>query len=368
MKIVVDRDLLLKNISKVIPIAVKAKTLNILEYLLIEVEDTVVLTSNDMNVQIQTEFNTEIIEKGSCLVKAKLFSEIIKKMPSNNEIVLEKKNNEIFIHCGKIEFKLPTLDPQDFPKMERKQTENRISINKDEFIKSIDMVVFSASKEDIRPTLKGVLFEKKDDKLFFVALDGHRLSVKNVDYTSIDGEISKIIPAETLDDVTKIAQLEDVEEINISFFENQAYFIIGSTNVICSLIAGKFFDYRNAIPNEHSTKVIINSEILNSSIERATIVTREDKLDAPLVIFDINENSFVVQSISSTGKYDEELLCNVDGKHQRIGFNAKYFLEVFKVIKGDIEIKFVNQTSPCILRLIDDDKFIYVVLPLRMPE
>jgi len=368
MRFVVDKSTLQDNISKVIPAAASTKVTSVLECVLIEAEDVVVFTTNDMKMQMQTEFEAEILERGSALLKAKLLSDIVKKLPSGDVEVI-REENEVKIRSQKIEFRLPTLEPLDFPKMDRKPSESFCEFVASEFVDAVDKVIFATSKDETRPTFTGVLFEKEDDDFVnLVGMDGHRLAICKIKPVAVEGSFSKIVPAENLDDITKIVDIEEPEKVRVSFFENQATFEIGSTTVILTLISGKFFDYKSAIPTEYSTKISISSDVLESTLERASIVSKDEKTNIQAVIFETNGMMFTVKSVSADGRYEEDVLCSVEGKDIRVGFNVKYFLDVLKELDGEINLFITSQTSPSIVQKPDDPNYIYLVLPIKMPE
>ncbi|WAM31578.1 DNA polymerase III subunit beta [Caldicellulosiruptor naganoensis] len=367
MRFVVDKEVLQDNISKVIYSAASTKVTSILECVLIEAEDVVVLTTNDMKMQIQTEFNAEILEKGAALVKAKLLSDIVKKLPSG-DVEIIKEDNEVKVRCQKIEFRLPSLDPLDFPKMDRKPVDSYCEFVATEFEDAMDKVIFATSKDETRPTFTGVLFEREEDFVNLVGMDGHRLAICKLKPIEVDGEFSEIVPAENLDDITKIIDIEEADKVRVSFFENQALFEIGSTSIIVTLIAGRFFDYKNVIPTEYSTRISISSDVLESTLERASIVSKDEKTNVQAVIFEVSGMLFRVMSYSTDGRYEEDVLCDVEGKDIRIGFNVKYFLDVLKVLDGQVDLYITSNTSPSIVRPQDDQNYIYLVLPVKMPE
>ncbi|ADL41384.1 DNA polymerase III, beta subunit [Caldicellulosiruptor obsidiansis OB47] len=368
MRFVVDKDILQDNISKVIFSAASTKVSSILECVLIEAEDSIIFTTNDMKMQMQTEFKAEILQRGAALVKAKLFSDIVKKLPDGDVEVI-REENEVKIRSQKIEFRLPTLDPLDFPKMEKKPSESFCEFVASEFEDAIDKVIFATSKDETRPTFTGVLFEREEDEFVnLVGMDGHRLAICKIKPVEVDGNFSKIVPADNLDDITKIIDIEEAEKVRVSFYENQATFEIGSTTVIVTLISGKFFDYKSAIPTEYSTKISISADVLESTLERASIVSKDEKTNIQAVIFETNGMMFTVRSMSADGRFEEDVLCSVEGKDIRIGFNVKYFLDVLKVLDGEINLFITSQTSPSIVQKPDDENYIYLVLPIKMPE
>lgn len=367
MRFVVDRDVLQDNISKVISAAASSKVASVLECVLIEVEDVIVFTTNDMKMQMQTEFQAEIIERGAALLKAKLFADIVKKLPSG-EVEIVREDNEVKIRCKKIEFKLPTLDPLDFPKMDKKPTDSFCIFDAKDFTDAMTKVIFATSRDETRPTFTGVLFEKDGSKINIVGMDGHRLAICKKVYKESESDFSKIIPAENLNDIAKIIGIEDTDRVKVSFFENQALFEIGSTNVIVTLITGKFFDYKNVLPTEYSTKIKIDRDVLEGALERASIVSKDDKTNVQAVIFETVGMTFRVSSFSTDGRYEEDVMCEVEGKDVRVGFNVKYFLDVLKVLDGQIDLYITSSTSPSIVKQPEDDDYVYLVLPVKMPE
>lgn len=368
MKIIVDRETLYENISKVTKVAAQVKVSSILECVLIEAENVVVFTTNNMKIQLQTEFNAKIYEKGTALVKAKLLADIVKSLPDGN-VEISSDKDQLIVKSNNVEFKLPCLQTTEYPKMARKATESYCVFSTDDFANAVERVIFAVSKDETKPVFTGVLFEKEDEKVNVVAMDGHRLALCKITPLEAEGDFSKIIPCDGLENVLKIIDIENnAETVKMSFYENQVVFEVGSTTAIINLITGRFFNYKSVIPNSYTTKIQTSVEIMEDVLERAKIIAQGIRTGPPVVILNVVENALKVTTQSPDGDYSEDVTCTIEGDPLRMGFNVKYLLDVLKRLEGEIELQFTGEIQPCVVNKKDRTDYIYLVLPVKIPE
>ncbi|EGT4136430.1 DNA polymerase III subunit beta [Clostridium perfringens] len=356
------------KLQESIAIAQKAitgkSTMPILEGLYIEASENIVtIIGSDKDVSIETKFEANITEPGKLVVDAKIFGEIIRKLP-NDKIKIETVSEEaIRITCQKSVFDLLHMNAEDFPSLPKINENMIFSINQGILKNMIKGTSFAIAQDETRPILQGILFEIKDSKLNLVALDGYRLAIRteNID---TNNTINAVIPGKTLNEVAKI--LEDSEEIvNITFTPNHILFNMGDTKVISRLLEGEFIKYDALLPKEHKLQIEVDKQTLQNGIERASLMAKEG--NSNLVKFDITDENIVITSNSQLGKVREEVTIKLQGDEIQIAFNSKYLLDVLKNMEEDkIELRMTSSISPCIIRNKNNDLCEYLVLPVRI--
>ncbi|MBZ4662514.1 MAG: polymerase subunit beta [Caloramator sp.] len=327
-------------------------------------DNKVTFTATDLDLGIETFIETEVYQEGATVVNSKLFGEFIRKLP-NDKIIIKMENNNVYITCQKSEFVLLGNNPDEFPKLPTINENSMYEISQDLIKSMIRSTIFAIAQEETRPILTGVLFEVKDGKLSFVALDGYRLALKRYDIDS-ENEISAVIPGKTLNEISKILETTD-EKAKITFTPNHILFNLGNTKVISRLLDGEFINYSQIIPEEYRLKVKVNRNELLDSIERASLLAREGKTN--LIKFDIKDSNMIITSNSQLGKVYEEVNIELEGENLKIAFNSKYFLDVLRIIDSDeIYLEFTTNVSPCVVKKCNSDDYIYLVLPVRLVE
>lgn len=341
-------------------------TYPILEGILIKaIDNKVYLTATDLDIGIETFIDANVIRPGSIVLNSKLFGEFIRMLP-NDIVSLELlDNNFVKITCQKSEFMILGNNPEEFPKLPAINENSLYEISQDVLRLMIKQTIFAIAQDETRPILTGVLFEVKDNVLSFVALDGYRLSLKKVELENASN-INAVIPGKTLNEISKIIEPSE-EKVKITFTPNHILFNLGNTKVISRLLDGEFVNYRQIIPQEHKLKVKVNRNLLLDSIERASLLAREGKTN--LIKFNIGNDKMIITSDSQYGKVQEEVTVQLEGDSLKIAFNSKYFLDVLRIIDSEeIYLEFTTNVSPCVVRKVDSDDYIYLVLPVRLIE
>ncbi len=358
-----------KELSKHINIAQKGisnrTTLQILDGILLETSrEKLKLTGTDLEISIETFVDCDILEEGSVVVNSRLFGDIIKKLP-DDDIILTVENNNINIVCQNSEFNIAGNSGEDYPELPILVKKDSLSIPRDMFKEVIRQTVFATAQDETRPYLTGVLAEVNEDNISFVALDGYRLALKKLTMGS-ETENKIIIPGRTLQELNKILDdNEDSFSINVS--DKHIVFNLGKTIMYSRLLEGQFFNYRDIIRNEHNTSFIVNKDEFRSSLERASLLAKEEK--ANLVKLSITDNKVIIRSNSEIGNVHEEVEGTQDGEDLNIAFNSRYILEGIKTIESDnIKLNFMGSLNPCIIDGLDDPNYTYLVLPVRLAK
>ena len=339
-------------------------TMPILEGLYIEASENIVtIIGSDKDVSIETKFEADVTEPGKLVVDAKIFGEIIRKLP-NDKIKIETVSEEaIRITCQKSVFDLLHMNAEDFPSLPKINENMIFSINQGILKNMIKGTSFAIAQDETRPILQGILFEIKDSKLNLVALDGYRLAIRteNID---TNNTINAVIPGKTLNEVAKI--LEDSEEIvNITFTPNHILFNMGDTKVISRLLEGEFIKYDALLPKEHKLQIEVDKQTLQNGIERASLMAKEG--NSNLVKLEMNEESIIITSNSQLGKVREELTINLQGEPIQIAFNSRYLLDVLKNVDDDeVKLEMTSSVSACVIKCKNTDNSKYLVLPVRL--
>ena len=367
MKVFIEREILISAINTVSK-AVMAKSPNpIFEGILVEAEgDKLIFTGNDREIAIEYSISTKILENGSLIVNAKMIGDIVRKLP-NAPIYIETDDKGILIiRCQEIEYNILTLKNEGFPKIDKFSSETSISLSEKKLKQIIKQTIFCTSTNESRPVLTGILFKLSKGMMTVTAVDGFRLALKNINIIEENLEGEYIIPAKTLNELLKILRDEDEQSIKICFSDNQVLFETGEYIMLSRLIEGTFIDYQKIIPNESVINAEVTASEFISCIERSALIINADDTKTPLRI-KIEGEDITFTCISKLGKMQESIKTNHTGGEIEIGFNHKYLLDAFKNTDcEEVTVGLNNSLSPCVIRPMKDDDFIFLILPVRL--
>lgn len=358
-----------KNLMHSISIVQKSvstkTTLPILKGIYLEAySNNLKLVGTDLEIGIENIIEAQVHQEGTVVIDARLFSEIIRKLPDEDVELKLQENNQLLIKCDTTEFNILCSDATDFPELPIIEEEQCHQISQELFRNMIRQTVFATSQDESRPILTGVLMEIENDRLNMVALDGYRLALRSGKINSVDSN-RVVIPAKTLNEISRIMNSDDDEPINIIFTENQGLFTIGNTKLISRLLEGEFINYNQILPKEHQSQIKVSTKRLLNSIERASLLAREGKNN--LVKFTINDDKMVITSNSEIGKVYEEISIELEGADLEIAFNSKYFIDALKAVdEEEVYLEFTTNISPGIIKPVNNQNYVYLVLPVRL--
>lgn len=359
-----EKQEILEGISIVQKAITGKSTLPILEGIYIKTNgSSLTMIGSDMDVSIQTLVNANIIENGEIVIDAKIFGEIIRKLP-NASIKIETMENQIIrITCEKSVFDVVYMNTSEFPELPELNEDLKISVNQKILKNMIKGTSFAIAQDETRPILQGILFEVKDNNLNLVALDGYRLAIKS-EYLDSDVNMEVVIPGKTLNEVSKI--LEDKDDIvDITFTNNHILFNLEKTKIISRLLEGKFINYVSLLPQEYKLLINVNRQELQNAIERASLMAKDGNTN--LIKLDIQQDTLIITSNSQLGKVREEISINLQGEDIEIAFNSRYLLDVLKNVEDDeIIMKMTSSISPCVMEEKNSENAKYLVLPVRL--
>lgn len=366
MKIITTKSNLLDCINIVQKSVSSKTTLPILEGILFDAKNgKLKLTATDLELGIETLSGVDVIEPGRIVLSSRIVGEIVRKLPDADVEIETVENNLVYIKSESSSFKIVSLPHEEFPELTSVKKENGITITQRAFKEMIRQTIFAVSTDEIRPILTGVLFDITGDKLTMVALDGFRMAVR---WNGIinDNNFKAVIPGKSLSEVGKI--LNDNEEpVNIYFTKNHILVQIEDTIVVSRLLEGEFINYKQIIPSDYKIKVKVSSDKLMDSCDRAALFAKDSSNN--MIKFEIADDLMIIMSNSQNGDVHEEVKIQKEGNDIEIAFNAKYFMDVLKVIESDeITIEFTTNVSPSIIRPCDETGYLYLVLPARFKK
>ena len=371
MKIVCEKEKILKAINSVTKAVASKTTMPILEGILIQTNDKEVkLTTYDLEIGIEYIIDADIKEQGATVVNAIMFSEIIRKLPDTEINISLNEQNLLVIECEGSLYKLATMNPDEFPELPQINVENSIEIEQNTLKDMIRKTIFAVSNEENRPIFTGCLFEIKNNKLNVVAVDGFRLAWKSKFLQNNSNDFTAVIPGRTLNEVNKII-LDSFDTIKIGVAKNQALFEMENCKLVTRLLDGEFLNYSSVIPENWETRIRVNRNNLQNCFERISLISAssiEKEKKYPVKV-SIDIGKVTISCTNQTGDAKEEMYVSTEGQNLEAGFNPKYFLDALRAIDDEeIFVDFGTSISPCIIRPVDDGDYIYMILPIRLKD
>lgn len=371
MRIICEKEKILKGITSVINGVASKTTMPVLEGILLQTNDNELkLTSYDLEIGIEYILEANVEEQGNTVVNAVMFSEIIKRLPATEIKLTINENNLLEIECEGSLYKLATMNPDDFPELPKINVDNSIEIEQTTLKNMIRKTIFAVSTEENRPIFTGCLFEVKENKLNVVAVDGYRLAVKTKELLNSGNDFSSVIPGKTLNEVNKIIS-DSFDTVKIGISRNQALFEMENCKIVTRLLDGEFLNYSNTIPKNWETRVKVNKNNIQNCFERILLISAssiEKEKKYPVKI-NIELGKVTISCANQTGDAKEEIFVNTEGKELEIGFNPRFFLDALKAIEDEeVYIEFGTNRSPCIIKPIEDGDYIYMILPIKMKD
>lgn len=364
MKIICSKSNLLHGVNIVSKAVPSRTTMAILECILIDAStNEIKLTANDMELGIETKIEGEIVERGVIALDAKIFSEIVRKLPDNEVTIETDASFKTIITCEKAKFNIIGKSGEDFsylPYIERNQS---IMLSQFTLKEIIRQTIFSIADSDNNKLMTGELFEINENQLKVVSLDGHRISIRNIELKENYESRKVVVPGKTLQEVSKILPGDANENVNIFFTDNHIVFEFDDTTVVSRLIEGEYFKIEQMLSSDYETKIKINKRELLNCIDRATLLVKEG--DKKPIIMNVTDGNMELKINSFIGSMNEDIDIQKEGKDILIGFNPKFFIDALRVIdEEEITLYMVNPKAPCFIK-DDEAKFIYLILPVN---
>ncbi|MBF0988435.1 MAG: DNA polymerase III subunit beta [Clostridiales bacterium] len=373
MKIIFEKDKMIKALNSVTKAVATKTTMPILEGILIQTNnDDIKLTCYDKELGIEYIIKeNNVLEQGSIVVNAIMFSEIIRKLPDTNITISINENNLLVIECEGSVYKLATMNPDDFPQLPEINVENSIELEQNTIKDMIRKTIFAISTEENRPVFTGCLFEVKNNKLNVVAVDGFRLAWKSKVLNTKTNDFEAVIPGRTLQEINKILA-DSFDLIKLGISKNQALFEIENCKIVTRLLDGEFLKYSEVIPKKWETRVRVNKNLISNCFERISLISSSsmEKEKRYPVKLNVEVGKIKISCTNQTGDAKEEIFTTTEGQDLEAGFNPKFFLDVFRNIDDEeVYINFGTSISPSVIKSIEDDgDYQYMILPVRLKK
>jgi len=370
MKIICKQEKLIKALNIVSRAVSQTSPHQITRGILIKTEGDmqISLSSTDIQMSITTKIDGIVNEFGGIVVSARLFTDLIRKLPAGDILIVTDEKLQVTVKNEKSDYKLQGKDEDEFPRIDQEEEGKKIKIDKEVFREMIAGTVFAASNDESRGVLIGVLFELKNGLLSLVALDGYRVAIKREEKSEYaDEDIKAVIPAKLLREAGKILTdiTEGEEEVLLDIDERRVKLFTEDTQARINLFDGEFIKYKDVLPKENRISAIVEREELLSAIERAAMLKREGEYT--VVRFSVGEKAITLSSRGNDGQGKEIVAAEKTGEDIEIGFDARFVMDALKAIPdGAIEMQFNTSVSPCLIRPTSGENFEYLILPVRL--
>ena len=365
MKFTCEKNQLVSAISVASRTVAQKSAISGLEGILIRAGVKVMLTGYNLETGITVSVDADIQETGACVMPARLFFDIVRKLPDDTVSIQVDESFKVSIKGGISSFTITALSADDYPELPDVDSEKGIRVPQNELKAMISGTIFAVSENQARPIHTGVLFEVDNDSITSVAVDGYRLALRRyLPEESLERTLKFVAPAAALKEVEKI--LGDTDD-PATFYPGSKHilFTIGDATLVCRILEGEFLDWRRVLPQNNPVKLVGNVSRLTDSIERVGLVISE-KLKSP-VRCKFGDNAAELRTVSTIGEaYD---VCPIagDGKDLEIGFNCKYLLDALRAVPdSECTLEMINGLSPIVLNPTEGNRYSSMVLPVRL--
>lgn len=376
MRFIIQRDFLLQSVQDVMKAITSRTTIPILTGIkIVAHEEGVTLTGSDSDISIESFIQkelagdeiVEIKQRGSIVLQARFFSEIIKKLPTDIVEIEVQPNLQTVIRSGKSEFKLNGLDAEEYPHLPQISEEHIFKIPTNLLKGLIRQTVFSVSTSETRPILTGVNWKVENNELICVATDSHRLALRKAEIEADNSEsYNVVIPGKSLNELIKILD-DSSDSVDIVITENQVLFKAKHLLFFSRLLEGNYPDTGRLIPNESKTEVVVVTKQFLNAIDRASLLAREGRNNV-VKLATMDDGAIEISSITpEIGTVVEEIPSqSIAGEELKISFSAKYMMDALKALEGsEIQISFTGAMRPFVIRPLHDDSILQLILPVR---
>lgn len=327
-----------------------------------------ILTGYDLEIGINTSIPAFVEETGAIILNAKVICEIVRKLPNEDVRIECDTRNIAFIECQNVKYEILGITADEYPELPSVTGGFPVVIESGMLSDMISRSIFAASTNDSKVVHTGLKFYIKENVLQIVGVDGFRLAVRKevIDYSG--EELTFVVPAKTLSELIKLVK-DDKDMVSLGVGKRHIVFELGNYSIISRLLDGEFLNYKSALPQSTKTSVVLKTKEFTECIERASLIIT-DKLKSPLK-FNISEEQFYgfikLSSVTAIGSASDMMKADITGENIEIGFNNKFLLDALKACETDeIVLNLNGPTSPSVILPPSSDKFIYLVLPVRL--
>ena len=366
MKFTCEKSQLVNAISVASRTVAQKSAISALEGIHVKAGIFLYLSGYNLETGITVTVSADVQEEGECVMPARLFFDIIRKMPDDEVTVSVDEQFKVRIESGISKFSITAMTADDYPELPDVESEKAIRLPQKELRDLISGTIFSVSENQARPIHTGCLIEVEPESITMVAVDGFRLALRRyLPEESTQRTVKFVTPAAALKEVEKILDDSDAPA-SFTLGRKHILFEMGGVTLVCRILEGDFLDWRRVVPMENPIKLVANRSRLTASIDRVGLIISE-KIKSP-VRCAFGDGLARFRTTTTIGEANDSCPMNGDGKDLEIGFNCKYLLEALKAVPADdVTLELSNGLSPIVLTPVDGSrKFAYMVLPVRL--
>jgi DNA polymerase-3 subunit beta len=356
----------LSNALSVVTRAIASRTtMPILEGVYMEaMDDHVKLIATDLQKGIETSLPAIVLEKGAVVLPGRLFSEVVRKLPEE-EVEIALQGTTVALDCLYSHTTLSAQDAEQYPSLPAVESALPITVSQVKFKDLIRQTIFSVATEELRPALTGALLEINGENCRMVALDGFRLALRQTKLGDNYGSLNAVIPGSSLTEIAKVLSSNAEDKMRITLTATHFLADMGNTRFITRLLDSEYVKYNQILPSEWRSRAKVATSEFGAALERASTLAREGRNN--LVRFNMTSSEIVLKADSEFGQANEKIGCKLEGEELEIAFNARYLNDILKNLDEDeLYLCFNTNISPCVIRPIEGDDFLYLVLPVRI--
>ena len=366
MRFTCEKNMLVQGLSIAGRTVAQKSSLSVIEGILCKAGQGLALTGYNMETAITYQIEADVADPGECILPARLFGDIIRKLPEGPVTVVVDDNYKVSIRAGYASFTISAENAEDYPDLPDVNEGKAIRIPQSALKDIIGGTIFAVSENQGRPIHTGVKFEVTNDSISAIAVDGFRLARRTFHPETETGrQLSFVVPAAGLKEVEKILTDSD-EDAAFTLGSKHILYQIGNATLVCRLLEGEFLDWRRVVPTNCPIKLVANVSDLASSVERVGLIVSEKYKSPVRCIF--SNQVLNMRTNTTIGAAEDRCAIAGDGKELEIGFNVRYLADALRVIPAEeVTMELTNGLSPIVLTPVDDKyDFAYMILPVRI--
>ena len=366
MKFSCEKNLLVSALSVASRTVAQKSAIPALEGILVRAGVKVMLSGYNLETGITVGLEAEVREPGDAIFPARLFFDIVRKLPDDTVEVSVDSEYKVSIRGGISSFSIAAMSAEDYPELPDVESGKGVSMPQDQLKEMISGTIFAVSENQARPIHTGCLFEVEETSITVIAVDGYRLALRRWISDSAEGrKLRFVAPAAALKEVEKILN-DTADPCTFYLGDKHILFSIGEATLVCRILEGEFLDWRRVLPENNPIRLTANVSAITDSIERVSLVISE-KLKSP-VRCTFGDQTADFRTVSTIGTAHDVCQISGDGKDLEIGFNCRYLLDALRAVPdGECMLELSNGLSPIVLTPCDDTRrYSYMVLPVRL--
>ena len=366
MRFTCEKSMLVSGLNIAGRTVAQKSSLSVIEGILCRAGMGLSLTGYNMETAITYDIDAEVTDPGDCILPAKLFGDIIRRLPEGPVTVVVDEAYKVSIRAGYASFTISAESAEDYPELPDVNDGRPIHIPQSRLKELISGTIFAVSENQGRPIHTGVKFEVTNETITTVAVDGFRLARRTFHpEESTQRELNFVVPAAGLKEVEKIVTDSD-EDASFTLGSKHILFQMGNATLVCRLLEGEFLDWRKVVPTNCPIKLVAHVSDLMSSVERVGLIVSE-KYKSP-VRCTFSNQELMMRTNTTIGAAEDRCSLAGDGKDLEIGFNVRYLADALRVIPSEeVTLELTNGLSPIVLTPVEDKyDFAYMVLPVRI--